>query len=166
MEKGIEGVTAGKSVTAMSILKLIEDYEAIIADLRDELSIAHGVVDAVRPGHGLLPREQLVGLVGQQGGRHQRPEGFERDCEKLSLAAAHGWRVVKVTPGQVRDGRWLVGMGMASAIRGRTSAQTLNAVSSNTFSGIGTITAISSTSSGAFIHDHTDVADRGLPPAA
>ena len=47
---------------------------------------------------------------GQQGGRHQRPEGFERDCEKLSLAAAHGWRVLKVTPRQVQDGRaveWL-----------------------------------------------------------
>lgn len=51
-----------------------------------------------------------VGEDGQQGGRHQRPAGFEADCEKLSLAAAHGWRVLKCTPRQVADGRavrWL-----------------------------------------------------------
>lgn len=45
------------------------------------------------------------GEDGQQGGRHQRPEGFERDCEKVSTAAAIGWRVLKVTPRQVQDGR-------------------------------------------------------------
>lgn len=48
-----------------------------------------------------------VGEDGQQGGRHQRPAGFEADCEKLSLAAAHGWRVLKVTPSQVRSGKAL-----------------------------------------------------------
>ena len=33
-------------------------------------------------------------------------------------AKRFGWNKRQTTPGQVRDGRWLVGMGMASAIRG------------------------------------------------
>lgn len=45
-----------------------------------------------------------IGEDGQQGGRHQRPAGFENDCEKLSTAAAMGWRVLKVSPSMVRSG--------------------------------------------------------------
>lgn len=41
------------------------------------------------------------------GGRHTRPRGYERDCEKYSEAAILGWRVVRVTPAMVRDGRAL-----------------------------------------------------------
>lgn len=47
---------------------------------------------------------------GFVNGRHSRGEGIERDCEKLSIAAATGWRVLRVTPRQVEDGRavkWL-----------------------------------------------------------
>jgi xanthine dehydrogenase YagR molybdenum-binding subunit len=33
-------------------------------------------------------------------------------------AEKFGWRQRQLKPGQVRDGRWLVGMGMAAAIRG------------------------------------------------
>jgi hypothetical protein len=39
------------------------------------------------------------------GGRHTRGKGYEEDCEKLSVAAAMGWRVICCTPGQVEDGR-------------------------------------------------------------
>lgn len=31
-------------------------------------------------------------------GRHQRPQGFERDLEKYNFAAAVGWRVLRFTP--------------------------------------------------------------------
>lgn len=41
-------------------------------------------------------------------GRHTRPEGFERDCEKYNAAALAGWRVLRVTGRMVRDGRALV----------------------------------------------------------
>lgn len=44
------------------------------------------------------------------GGRHVTGSGVEADCEKFSLAAALGWRVLRVTPRQVEDGRaaaWL-----------------------------------------------------------
>ncbi len=38
------------------------------------------------------------------GGRHQRIAGYSRDCEKYSLAAALGWRVIRVTGRQFRAG--------------------------------------------------------------
>ncbi len=41
------------------------------------------------------------------GGRHTRPLGFERDCEKFCLAAIGGWRVLLVTGRMVRSGEAL-----------------------------------------------------------
>lgn len=38
------------------------------------------------------------------GGRHTSGAGFEADCLKLSTAAAHGWRVLRVTPRMIHDG--------------------------------------------------------------
>jgi very-short-patch-repair endonuclease len=38
------------------------------------------------------------------GGRHVSGQGFEEDCHKLSMAAALGWRVLRVTPRMVNDG--------------------------------------------------------------
>lgn len=37
-------------------------------------------------------------------GRHNRPQGYAKDCEKLNLAVLHGWRVLRFTSEQVRDG--------------------------------------------------------------
>ncbi len=44
---------------------------------------------------------------GWIGGRHSRGGGIENDCEKFSTAVAMGWRVMRVTPKQVKDGRAL-----------------------------------------------------------
>ena len=41
------------------------------------------------------------------GGRHSRGLGMEADAEKSALIAAAGYRLVRVTPKQVRDGRAL-----------------------------------------------------------
>ena len=41
---------------------------------------------------------------GGAAGRHQRPRGYEGDCEKYSTAAATGWRVIRVTHRQVKAG--------------------------------------------------------------
>lgn len=44
------------------------------------------------------------------GGRHTRGAAFEADCEKYNEAVLLGWRVIRVTPRQVEDGRavaWL-----------------------------------------------------------
>ena len=38
-------------------------------------------------------------------GRHSRGKGVEADCEKACHAAILGWRVLRVTGDQVRDGR-------------------------------------------------------------
>lgn len=48
--------------------------------------------------------------VEVQGGVHARMGhstgvGIERDCEKISLAAAHGWRVLPVTEKQIKSGQ-------------------------------------------------------------
>lgn len=39
------------------------------------------------------------------GGRHVRGAGAERDAEKYSLAAVHGYRVLRVSTAMVADGR-------------------------------------------------------------
>lgn len=41
------------------------------------------------------------------GGRHTRGPTFEADCEKHTAAAILGFRVIRVTPRQVEDGRAL-----------------------------------------------------------
>lgn len=40
-------------------------------------------------------------------GRHSRGTGIQTDCEKFSLAAIHGWRVMRVTTDMVRSGKAL-----------------------------------------------------------
>ena len=44
------------------------------------------------------------------GGRHGTGTGMAKDCEKYSEAAILGWRVLRATTNQVRDGtalRWI-----------------------------------------------------------
>jgi very-short-patch-repair endonuclease len=41
------------------------------------------------------------------GGRHSRGAGFEKDLEKYAEAMVLGWRVLRVTPKQIADGRAL-----------------------------------------------------------
>ncbi|MGE5513009.1 MAG: endonuclease domain-containing protein [Bacteroidota bacterium] len=40
-------------------------------------------------------------------GRHGTGTGITNDCEKMSLAAIHGWRIIRVTPEQVKQGKAL-----------------------------------------------------------
>lgn len=44
---------------------------------------------------------------GYVAGRHSRGRGMEADAEKQSAAAILGYRVLRVTPAQVEDGRAL-----------------------------------------------------------
>lgn len=39
------------------------------------------------------------------GGRHTRGAGFEKDCEKLNLAASRGWVVLRYTAKDLTKGR-------------------------------------------------------------
>lgn len=41
------------------------------------------------------------------GGRHTRPTGFLRDAEKYNALAIAGWRLLRVTPAQVKSGEAL-----------------------------------------------------------
>jgi hypothetical protein len=52
------------------------------------------------------------------GGRHTRGAGYSADCEKYSVAAALGWRVIRATTKQIRSGEaagWLAGALMIAA---------------------------------------------------
>ena len=41
------------------------------------------------------------------GGRHTRGSGVLKDCEKYSIAASQGWRIVRVAPSHVKSGEAL-----------------------------------------------------------
>lgn len=53
-----------------------------------------------------LDRKLAVEVEGgiQSNGRHVRPAGFIADLEKYAEAVLHGWTVLRVAPGWVRDG--------------------------------------------------------------
>ena len=71
--------------------------------------------DFAWPDHKLLV--EVDGATWSQG-RHARGSGIERDAEKYSLAAVHGWRVVRVTRAMVEDGHalGLIEQAMAVAV--------------------------------------------------
>ena len=57
-------------------------------------------------GHkGSSPLVVEVEGGGWIAGRHSRGAGIESDCEKSALIAANGWRLLRCTPRQVKDGR-------------------------------------------------------------
>ena len=44
-------------------------------------------------------------------GRHHRPKGYRKDCEKLAFAVLDGWKVLWVVPEQIKSGEaiaWIV----------------------------------------------------------
>ena len=41
------------------------------------------------------------------GGRHVRPDGFEKDCEKYNEATRLGWKVYRFTSGMIQSGEAL-----------------------------------------------------------
>lgn len=49
-------------------------------------------------------------------GRHTRGKGFEDDCEKYSEAACLGWRLIRVTTSQVKNGMAIAWIRAAIAI--------------------------------------------------
>ena len=59
---------------------------------------------------GFAKERLLVEVDGQiwHKGGHTTGTGITRDAEKQSLAAASGWRTIRVTPAQVESGQALV----------------------------------------------------------
>lgn len=50
---------------------------------------------------GKLALEVEGGAFKAGGSRHTRGAGFRRDCEKYSVAATLGWRILRVLPEQL-----------------------------------------------------------------
>jgi very-short-patch-repair endonuclease len=61
--------------------------------------------------------ERMLALEVEGGiwgvGRHTSGAGFEKDCEKYNTATVHGWRVLRVTAGQIKAGKALAFVEMA-----------------------------------------------------
>lgn len=78
-----------------------------------------GVIPAPRTEHRFAPPrrwrfdfawpDHMVAVEVEGGswvsGRHTTGKGFEADCEKYAEAAILGWRVIRVTPRMIDDGR-------------------------------------------------------------
>lgn len=61
---------------------------------------------------GLLIGVEVDGGIHIRG-RHTRPLGYRKDCEKFAEAALLGWRLIRVVPEQITDGsalRWVTGL--------------------------------------------------------
>ena len=58
----------------------------------------------------LVGKELLVEVEGTTAefGRHQRQDGFQKDCIKYAEAMAMGYKVLRVTPKMVSDGTALM----------------------------------------------------------
>ena len=82
------------------------------------LLAADGLPAPVREWRFVSPRrwrwdmawpDQLLAVEVQGGmylgGRHNRPRGYEGDCEKANAATLLGWRVLRFTPAMIEDGR-------------------------------------------------------------
>lgn len=59
----------------------------------------------------LEPYELLIAIEVEGGswtGGHRHGSEADKDCEKSNCAVREGWKVLRVTPGMVRDGRALL----------------------------------------------------------
>lgn len=65
---------------------------------------------------------EVQGGIWKKGG-HSTGIGITRDCEKFSLAAAHGYRVLPVTPAQIKSGQALMWIECALGLRSAASLQ-------------------------------------------
>lgn len=59
--------------------------------------------DRAWPDHGMVAVEIQGGLW--VNGAHSRGSGVERDCVKLSIAAALGWRVLPISRAMIESGQ-------------------------------------------------------------
>ena len=60
--------------------------------------------DAARPDIKLAVEVEGIVWSGE-GGRHQRGAGMEGDMEKYAEALCLGWRVLRVSPNQIKSGQ-------------------------------------------------------------
>ena len=67
---------------------------------------------------------EIEGVLYGEGGRHQRVDGFERDCEKYEAALRAGWRLYRIPSTWVQIGSRPIWRDEVGCCEGR-SASTL-----------------------------------------
>lgn len=92
----------------MSRMQPAEEYALLLCDAGIKYVPEHKGIPGRRfrfdfafPDHMLAV--EIDGGTWVQG-RHNRPQGYAKDCEKLNLAVLNGWRVLRFTADQVRNG--------------------------------------------------------------
>lgn len=80
---------------------------------RADFKVTGGIEHFKDPPQTIHYDDLLIEIEGGGwiNGRHSRGGGMEADCEKSALAAIAGYRVMRVTPAQVNDGRalrWII----------------------------------------------------------
>jgi very-short-patch-repair endonuclease len=59
----------------------------------------------------------------QGGGRHNRAQGYEKDCEKYNAAAIAGWLVLRFTTRQVANGKALSYITLAFEVKSHEGSE-------------------------------------------
>lgn len=83
-----------------------------VESITSSQALGKALADSIRI-EGVRQRSEKPNLLieidggGYVAGRHTRGAGFEADAEKQSAAAILGYRVIRLTPKQVEDGRGL-----------------------------------------------------------
>jgi very-short-patch-repair endonuclease len=95
-----------------------ESMSELEATFENHLHV-HGLPPAIREFPGLLPigrrhkfdfawvaQKIVVEIEGgtRANGRHNRHEGYTKDCEKYNLATREGWQIYRFTSEMVNDG--------------------------------------------------------------
>ena len=95
----------------MSELERLMAFQLLATGLAEGVTREYRFHDERRWRFDFAWPEKWVALEIEGGawvrGRHNRAAGFVKDCEKYSVAAAEGWRVLRVTRQQIESGQAL-----------------------------------------------------------
>lgn len=96
-----------KQGTAETLLLIQYGQELGLGSAVPEFKFAAALKREFRADIGYPQEHLLIELEGGNWtrGRHTRGQGYEKDCEKYSIASILGYTLIRVTYGMIQDGR-------------------------------------------------------------